>query len=158
MSTDLDRLHAVVSGELRGRQVGKTWAHCHDLVSAIELGEPEVRAVVATLRDVNHVLPMLVGVLQERGHHVKQTGQFQLVVDFRHEVRFVSLAQAPERTPGSTAIVRFHRYGYEAELPEFPEPGPLEAPSFPRVRPAPPALLDRGLLPWVRWEDLEGAE
>jgi len=65
--TDLERLHAVVSGETWRRGCGKTFAQCHAVASALELGEPGVLVAVPRYQWLEHVAPMLEGILVERG-------------------------------------------------------------------------------------------
>lgn len=92
--TDLDRLHAVVSAEISGpptsRGAGHTFASCHEIASVLELGESRVLVILPEMRWMEHVAPMLVDVLTERGLSVKWERCFVCRVSDA-ELRFVSL-------------------------------------------------------------------
>ena len=90
MSTDIDRLHAVVSGKMAGRGCGKTFAKCHEIIGHIDLGETRVTAVVSLSRDVDHILPMLDRVSREAGYQLKRVGQMDINIG-DSKVRFISL-------------------------------------------------------------------
>lgn len=65
--TDLDRLHKVVNGELVGRQCGKTFAKCCELIGAIETTKDKlIICYVWFLVDVNYILPMVSKILKEQ--------------------------------------------------------------------------------------------
>jgi hypothetical protein len=67
MTTDLDRLHKVVTGELRGRGVGRTYASCQYLAGTLETCEPNscIIWVVPRFSWMSHIRPMLDQVLRE---------------------------------------------------------------------------------------------
>lgn len=65
MGTDIDRLHKVVLGELRGRGCGKTVALCHCIAGAIESGETEVDVVVPQHRWMGDTKSVLWDILDE---------------------------------------------------------------------------------------------
>jgi len=65
MHTDLERLQAVKEGRLTGRGCGKTFARCHDVAGAIELGFKHIYCVVTHHRDISYILPMLMNVLED---------------------------------------------------------------------------------------------
>ena len=67
MQTDLDRLHRVVGGYISGPRCGKTVAHCHDIASAVELGEKGIYVVLPSQQRVDRFASVLVAVMQERG-------------------------------------------------------------------------------------------
>lgn len=66
MKTDLNRLHKVAEGELTGPRCGKTFLQCHVAAGFIELGFTEIICVVSEYQDINHIVPMLKGILEER--------------------------------------------------------------------------------------------
>lgn len=68
MSTDLERLHKVVSGERTSRGCGKTFARCHEIAGAILLGGyNNIIVAISYERDIDYIMPMLIGVLDEYG-------------------------------------------------------------------------------------------
>lgn len=105
MPTDLDRLHAVVSGELEGRRIGKTFAQCHAVASVIELGETEVMVAMPRYDWFNHVSPMLADILVERGLGVPvRRSQWEWQLPSGAVIRFAG-SDAEQRLLGSHATM-----------------------------------------------------
>lgn len=70
MATDIDRLHDVVGGRVRGGKIGKTYARCHELAGTIETGEHDYIIVQITrYSDIQYIMPMLTTILKE--HHIE---------------------------------------------------------------------------------------
>ena len=46
MITDIERLHAVINGDVRGRRVGKTFSKCHEVAGLVELGFTEIFCII----------------------------------------------------------------------------------------------------------------
>jgi hypothetical protein len=66
MKTDLDRLHAVATGELQGRGIGKTWLSCHDVAGALFTDTPRILILeVKWEKDTVWIRGMLEEVLEE---------------------------------------------------------------------------------------------
>lgn len=66
--TDLDRLHKVSMGDIAGRGCGKTYLVCHELCTVVELGQVNVvLAKIKKFSDTEFILPMLTGIMKERG-------------------------------------------------------------------------------------------
>jgi hypothetical protein len=78
--TDLDRLHAVVAGDLTGRQVGKTFAACHTLAGMLTMIPPgETIAWVLLYKHlVEYIRPMLERVLNEHKIVFEWVRKFEL--------------------------------------------------------------------------------
>lgn len=79
--TDIDRLHAVVDGQVPYRRAGRTTAACHEVASVIELGETEVAVILPFWHWRRHVVFLLTQVLLERGvGHLQQVTNSELYV------------------------------------------------------------------------------
>lgn len=67
--TDLDRLHQVVEGDLRGRGAGRTFAACHNLAGILETCNKGARIawIIPRMSWMFHIRPMLERVLEEHG-------------------------------------------------------------------------------------------
>jgi hypothetical protein len=67
MTTDIDRLHKVVTGELQGRGVGRTYASCQYLAGVLETCEPNssIVWVIPRFSCMSYIRPMLSQVLRE---------------------------------------------------------------------------------------------
>jgi len=67
--TDLDRLHQVVEGKLRGRGAGRTFAACHNLAGILETCDENISIawIIPRMSWVFHIRPMLERVLEEHG-------------------------------------------------------------------------------------------
>ena len=72
MATDIDRLHSVVSGDIRHRGCGKTFARCHEAAGMIALGHKRIFCRTSTKRDTDYILPMLHDVLKEHGMRLER--------------------------------------------------------------------------------------
>ncbi len=70
--TDIERLHKVALGELRGRGVGKTYKLCCDVISALHLDEKSIAVILPKPQWVEHVRPMLKELLQENGFEIER--------------------------------------------------------------------------------------
>ena len=79
---DIDRLHGVALGELRGRGCGKTHKLCCDVVSALQLGEKRVAIILPKPQWVKHVRPMIKGLLKENGFEIES--EFYLDIRLRN--------------------------------------------------------------------------
>lgn len=66
MTTNIERLHKVVtSNHYLGRQSGYTFAQCHNVASALQLGNSDIVCLITVERDVMYLLPMLEDVLSD---------------------------------------------------------------------------------------------
>lgn len=75
MNTDIDRLHNVVDGTLKGQQVGKTFAKCHEVAGLVELGFTDIYCIVREYKDIEYIMLMVYGVFLD---HDLDTTFFQL--------------------------------------------------------------------------------
>jgi hypothetical protein len=70
---DIERLHKVANGELKGRRVGKTTLACYDVVGTLDVTEClDVVCVVKLIRDVRYISRMLVDILTENGYTFRE--------------------------------------------------------------------------------------
>lgn len=71
MNTNIDKLHKVLDGKLKGRRVGNTFAQCHLIAGYIELAEElDITQVICKTNfcnDIQYILPILESVLNEHG-------------------------------------------------------------------------------------------
>ncbi len=65
MTTDLERLHAVLEDPHPGPRSGKTTAVCHLIAGAIEMGETRIHVLISHLNDRQHFFRVLQEVLWE---------------------------------------------------------------------------------------------
>lgn len=79
MKTDIDRLHKVALGEVKGRGCGKTFLKCHELAGLVETGfEGTMALVVPYMRYFKHIYPMMVEVFKEHSIKLRVTRQHTL--------------------------------------------------------------------------------
>jgi hypothetical protein len=96
---DIDRLHRVALDPLPGRQEGQTTLDCHTVAGLIELDETEITVLLPVMRWLNHVLPMLLCILQEHGIRcVHREGLYRLRIGTDVLIRFMSLPSAGSHT------------------------------------------------------------
>lgn len=103
MITDLDRLHRVVSGELTGPRVGNTFARCHIIAGALEVGEEmTVVAIIPKWSHYHYIRSLLQDVLSD--HEIEVTREFhnrhrlELYVPGVNGVRYLQFL-ARDRSP-----------------------------------------------------------
>jgi len=73
--TDIDRLHDTLrERNVNVRQTGKTFARCHAVAGAIEVGEELVGVLLVYMNQLNYVRPMLISVLEEHGFTITRSG------------------------------------------------------------------------------------
>lgn len=95
MITDIELLHKVVSGQVHGRGIGKTFAQCHNVAGAIELGFDNVFMVITNYRDIMYIIPMLRDVLTDHGIKIDALNYKDKImclggIDKRTTVKFIT--------------------------------------------------------------------
>jgi len=101
MNTDIDHLHKVISGQIYGRQCGKTYARCHQLAGHIETGHQSIICEVARYDDLSYLLPMIEQVFRE--HRLVFTfnkSNYLLMVEPNSVVRFLKTEDIQRKSRG----------------------------------------------------------
>jgi len=66
MKTDIEHLHKVASGELVGRNIGKTYLKCHEVCGLIDHDLAKVIVIkMKKSRDINIIRLMLIDLMEE---------------------------------------------------------------------------------------------
>jgi len=65
IKTDIDKLHQVCLGELKGRHCGKTFASCYDVIGEIYNETKRILCIVEVSLDISRIHNMLIDLLIE---------------------------------------------------------------------------------------------
>jgi len=104
MATDINKLHQVALGKLRGRGVGKTHLKCHDVAAMVEFDEDMIIVLLSSYNDLNYVYPMLDEVLIEHDIHIEKLSkpQHRLYLENGSHIQFISEGNLPQALAGYT--------------------------------------------------------
>ena len=92
MKTDINRLHQVAFGQLRGRRWGKTYLQCHNIAGTIEVGDRDIIVcIVSHYSDIRYIIPMLMDILDEHDLKILKYNKCQncLYVENK-QIRFIT--------------------------------------------------------------------
>jgi len=83
MKTDLERLHQVYNGEIKGRKVGNTFLQCHKIAGQIEVGNTNnIICIVENYDYVNKTIkPMLLDILEEHNIKITKVLQYNIFIN-----------------------------------------------------------------------------
>lgn len=108
MTTNLDRLHKVVTKEITGRGCGKTFARCHEVAGFIELGHRTIFCMTSLNRDFLYIKPMIEEVLNEHGIRINKisTQPFKIYTNVGATIFFIPENLLEQKTRGYRDIVQ----------------------------------------------------
>ena len=101
MKTNIDHLHKVVSGEVQGRRIGKTFARIHELASCLEVSNIKNGIVyIQYEHDMQYLLPMIRDVFHERSLEYSFRRPDNILICNGVIIRFIPYQERVERLRG----------------------------------------------------------
>lgn len=108
MKTDIERLHQVYEGNLKGRAVGKTFLQCHEIAGQIEVGE--VKNIICLLPNYQYTVfikTMLIDVLKEHGIIIKKHTRDTIFISGGKRILFLVRSLEEDELIGFTDYCTF---------------------------------------------------